>query len=347
MFLTLIFQLHIIDPGQGIDKIIPAGILDKAQGLAIYTVLKAGFLFSGRAGGGLVVARLPDGSWSAPSAIATAGAGAGGQIGAELTDFVIVLNTKEAVKTFSHAGNITLGGNMSVAAGPIGRNAEAGGSASFKHIAPIYSYSKTRGLFAGVSLEGSVIVTRQDANAKFYGGKVTTKELLNGTIPPPPEADILYRALNARFNTLGSTGSAYSSRTYSDNGSIGSSGSGEIRRNPSIAAPGRLQKPYTPTSPASGGGSPYSGRSPAPPSYGSPAPAGAHRAPPPPPPLRGPKPTTALALYDFNGEQADDLSFRQGDMITIVEKSDSQNDWWTGKVGGRQGIFPANYVQLQ
>jgi hypothetical protein len=198
-----------------------------------------------------------------------------------------------------------------------------------------------------IHLPGSVIITRQDANAKFYGGKVTTKELLNGTIPPPPEADILYRALNARFNTLGSTGSAYASRTYSDNSSVGSGGSGEIRRNPSIAAPGHLQKPYIPTSSASGGGSPYSGRSPAPPpAYGSPAGGPAHRAPPPPPPLRGPKPTTALALYDFSGEQADDLSFKQGDVITIVEKSDSQNDWWTGKAGGRQGIVSKFIMEL-
>ncbi|KAJ2960823.1 hypothetical protein NQZ79_g3867 [Umbelopsis isabellina] len=346
LLITLAFSaLSIIDPGQGLDKVIPPGILDKAQGLAIYTVLKAGFLFSGRAGGGLVVARLPDGSWSAPSAIATAGAGAGGQIGAELTDFVIVLNTKEAVKTFSHAGNITLGGNMSVAAGPIGRNAEAAGSASFKHVAPIYSYSKTRGLFAGVSLEGSVIVTRQDANAKLYGGKVTTKELLNGTIAPPPEADVLYRALNARFNTLGSTSSAYA-RSHSDAGSMGSGSSGELNRNPSIAAPGTLKSPYTQRN--ADQSSPYSaGRNAAPPAYGSSGGGGAHRAPPPPPPIRGPKQTTALALYDFNGEQADDLSFRQGDVITIVEKSDSQNDWWTGKVGGRQGIVSVECIHVK
>ncbi|GME96576.1 unnamed protein product [[Candida] boidinii] len=88
------------------------------------TVLKAGFLFSGRAGSGVVVARLPDGSWSAPSALVTAGAGAGGQIGAELTDFVFILNTDAAVESFAQYGSVTLGGNVSVAAGPLGRNAE-------------------------------------------------------------------------------------------------------------------------------------------------------------------------------------------------------------------------------
>jgi lipid-binding SYLF domain-containing protein len=91
------------------DAIIPPDIISKAKGLAILTVLKAGFIWSGRMGSGVVVARLPDGSWSAPSAIATAGVGGtscplecdgvvGGQIGAEVTDFVIILNTHDAVK---------------------------------------------------------------------------------------------------------------------------------------------------------------------------------------------------------------------------------------------------------
>ncbi|KAG0013403.1 hypothetical protein BGZ80_011102 [Entomortierella chlamydospora] len=140
-----------IDPiaAEGIDNIIPPDILLKAKGLAIFTVVKAGFLFSGRAGSGIVVARLDDGTWSAPSAIGTGGMGFGGQIGAEITDFVIILNNKAAVKSFSTGGNVTLGGNLSVAAGPLGRNAEAAASASMKSVAAIYSYSKTKGLFAG------------------------------------------------------------------------------------------------------------------------------------------------------------------------------------------------------
>lgn len=98
---------------KGVDNIIPADILSKAQGLAIFTVVKAGFLFSGRAGSGIVVARLEDGSWSAPSAIGTGGMGFGGQIGAEITDFVVVLNNKMAVRSFATGGNVTLGGNLS------------------------------------------------------------------------------------------------------------------------------------------------------------------------------------------------------------------------------------------
>ncbi|CAB4378452.1 unnamed protein product [Rhizophagus irregularis] len=109
-----------IDPvaAKGPDKVIPPNVLQKAKGFAIFTVIKAGFLFSGRMGAGLVVARLEDGTWSAPSAIGTGGMGFGGQIGAEMTDFVIVLNSKDSVKTFTKGGNVTLGGNLSVAAGP-------------------------------------------------------------------------------------------------------------------------------------------------------------------------------------------------------------------------------------
>ena len=113
--------------------------------MAIFQVLKAGFVFSGKAGSGLVIARLPDGSWSAPSCIATGGLGWGLQIGADITDFVIVLNSEDAVRAFSIGGNVTIGGNISAAAGPIG----TGGSvqASLAHPAPMFSYSKSKGEF--------------------------------------------------------------------------------------------------------------------------------------------------------------------------------------------------------
>ncbi|KAI7427196.1 hypothetical protein KC336_g6030, partial [Hortaea werneckii] len=136
----------------GPEKIIPPSILANAKGLAVMTVFKAGFLGSGRFGSGVVVARLSDGSWSAPSAIGTLGGGFGGQIGFELTDFVFILNDSMAVKTFAQVGSITLGG-----------------AASLKSVSGIFAYSKTKGLFAGVSLEGSVLIERRDANEKMYG----------------------------------------------------------------------------------------------------------------------------------------------------------------------------------
>ncbi|GMG22136.1 unnamed protein product [Ambrosiozyma monospora] len=195
----------------GADQVIPHEVLLNAKGLAVITVLKAGFLFSGRAGSGVVVARLPDGTWSAPSAIVTAGAGVGGQVGAEVTDFVFILNTEAAVKSFAQFGSVTLGGNLSVAAGPLGRNAEVAGTASLKSVAPVFSYSKTKGLFAGVSVEGSVLVERREANRKFYGSQCKAAQVLSGRVVPPPACDPLMRILESRaFSRASSNGEFYS-----------------------------------------------------------------------------------------------------------------------------------------
>ncbi|KAF8682809.1 hypothetical protein RHS04_02237, partial [Rhizoctonia solani] len=180
----------------GLDGLIPRQILEQAHGFAIFTVVKAGFLFSARAGSGIVIARLHDGTWSAPSAIGTAGMGVGGQVGAEMTDFLIVLNTRAAVKSFMSAGSLTLGGNMSLAVGPIGRNGGADVALNSKgKVAAMYSYSRTKGLFGGISVEGSIIVERQDANAIAYDADVTSKQLLSGVVPTPPWAQTLVRAL--------------------------------------------------------------------------------------------------------------------------------------------------------
>ncbi|CAO3597496.1 unnamed protein product [Absidia cylindrospora] len=396
-----------IDPGQGLDMVIPTDILRNAKGLAILTVLKGGFLFSGRAGSGLVIARLGDGSWSAPSAIGTLGMGFGGQIGAELTDFVMVLQTQSAVKAFMNYGNVTLGGNVSVAAGPVGRNAEASGTASIKSVAAVYSYSKTRGLFAGVSLEGSVIVERFDANTKMYGTKVKARDLLNGNISPPAEAGALYQALNNRFHHDGQYdfrqqgyhqspsndfGSYNNSRdfdedrynnVFSDNNGYGSGGGSGVERSQtfsraavkSMATGGgggagsigymgnsggrsrsssttdRWQQHSTSTPPTSITstsvgrygindddilGTPTTGNA----IIGTSTPNSNDR-----PAITDGKPR-ARALFNFPGQQGGDLPFKKGDTITIVKKTDTQQDWWTGEIGTRKGIFPANFVEI-
>lgn len=189
-----------VKPNQVIryEEVIPPHVLQNAQGLCVMTVIRAGFLFSGRAGSGLIVSRLSDGTWSPPSAVMTAGAGAGGMIGADLTDFIFILNTKEAVNTFASAGTITLGGNVSVAAGPLGRAGEASAAAGTSGAATVFSYSKTKGLYAGISLEGSVIVERKDANQKFYGSPIRAKQILSGRIPAPPGCEPLFRVLDSR-----------------------------------------------------------------------------------------------------------------------------------------------------
>ncbi|KIY63919.1 DUF500-domain-containing protein [Cylindrobasidium torrendii FP15055 ss-10] len=174
---------------------IPKAVLQRARGLAIFQVIKAGFVFSGKAGSGIVIARLPDGSWSAPSCIATGGLGWGLQIGADITDFVIVLNSEDAVRAFSLGGNVTIGGNISASAGPIG----TGGSvqASLAHPAPMFSYSKSKGLFAGLSLEGTALIERKDANRDFYGSPIPARDILGGRVPPPEVASKLYEIIEA------------------------------------------------------------------------------------------------------------------------------------------------------
>jgi lipid-binding SYLF domain-containing protein len=199
-----IIRSFVDSSNNGLDKIIPRSVLERAQGFAVFTVVKAGFLFSARGGSGIVIAKLDDGSWSAPSAIGTAGFGFGGQMGAEVTDFLIVLNSRTAVKTFMAAGSMTLGGNLSVAVGPLGRNAEGSGTLNSKgKAAALYSYSKTKGLFGGVSIEGSIIVERQDANRQAYGQDFTSKELLSGVVPPPPWAHELIETLQTNIGMPG------------------------------------------------------------------------------------------------------------------------------------------------
>ncbi|KNZ55871.1 hypothetical protein VP01_255g10 [Puccinia sorghi] len=188
-----------VSPTDGIDGLIPSHVLRSAHGFAIFTVAKAGFLMSVRAGTGVVVARLPDGRWSPPSAIGTGGMGFGGQVGAEVAEFILVLNSKSALTQFMSAGSITLGGNASVALGPIGRNAEGSGALNSKgKLAAMYSYSKTKGAFAGISVEGSAIFERQDCNFKAYGHGITATKILTGHIDTPLWAEELSDILAAR-----------------------------------------------------------------------------------------------------------------------------------------------------
>jgi lipid-binding SYLF domain-containing protein len=173
------------------EKSIPPYVMRNAKGLAIITVLKGGFVVSGKIGQGVVVARMADG-WSGPSFVKTGGAGFGAQIGGEVTDFVVVLNTRAAVRAFARGDNVQLGGALSVAAGPVGRT--AAGDITVK--AAIYTYSRSKGLFAGASLEGAIVGTDKDANGRYYGRPVSSTSILNGKASPPAGASVLLRALS-------------------------------------------------------------------------------------------------------------------------------------------------------
>ncbi|XP_019051423.1 PREDICTED: uncharacterized protein LOC104586578 [Nelumbo nucifera] len=182
------------------ERSIPDAILRQAKGLAILTVVKVGMMVTYNIGTGVVVARRADGSWSPPSAISSFGVGWGAQAGGELTDFIIVLRTTDAVKTFSGNVHFSVGAGLSAACGIIGRTAEADVRAGDGGYAACYTYSCSKGAFVGCSLNGSIVTTRTLENSRFYGSpSINASDILLGSLPRPPAAAILYHALSDLF----------------------------------------------------------------------------------------------------------------------------------------------------
>ena len=173
------------------EKKIPPSIIRNARGLAIIRVYKGGFIFSGKGGQGVLVARTSNG-WSGPSFIGLGGAGWGLQAGGEMTEFIFVLNNDRAVRAFSREGNLKLGADLSAAAGPWGRDLQGAVTTT----AAVYTYSRSKGLFAGASLEGAVIATQKTANDRYYGQAAPARSILAGDIPPPQGAERLRELLN-------------------------------------------------------------------------------------------------------------------------------------------------------
>jgi lipid-binding SYLF domain-containing protein len=184
------------------DKGIPQDLLDKAVCVGIVpSELKGAFILGGTYGRGVLVCRKHgNGRWDAPSMF-TLGAGSFGfQIGGKATDVVfIVMNPEGARKLVQDS--VKLGAEMSVAAGPVGRSAEGATDAQLH--AEILSYSRTRGLFAGVSLDGAVVKQDKDDNQKLYGRTITAKEILiAGEVAAPPQARALDETL-AKYSPKG------------------------------------------------------------------------------------------------------------------------------------------------
>ena len=148
-------------------KQIPASLLAEAHGVAIIpNVVKVGLVVGGQHGKGVIVAREPDGSWRAPMFVSLTGGSIGWQIGAQATDIVLVFKTQKSVENLMR-GKFTLGADAAVAAGPVGRRTSAATDSELK--AEIYSYSRSRGLFAGISLDGSALQVHDEANVAYYG----------------------------------------------------------------------------------------------------------------------------------------------------------------------------------
>jgi lipid-binding SYLF domain-containing protein len=170
------------------EQRIPPNLLANAGAIAVIPgVKKVGLGLGGRFGRGIVVVRRDDGSWSSPAFITLTGGSIGWQVGVQSTDVILVFKSKRGVDNIT-SGKLTLGADASVAAGPVGR--QAGAATDIYGDAEVYSYSRNRGLFAGVAFDGSGITMDTDANAAFYGDPTLTPDAIFERSPnsAPPVA---------------------------------------------------------------------------------------------------------------------------------------------------------------
>ena len=233
-------------------------------------------------------------------------------------------------------------------------------------MAGVFSYSKTKGLFAGVSLEGSVLIERRDANEKLYNSRITARQLLEGGVRPPPAAEPLMRVLNSRvfagvqssasdqmYNDIpiyddshdnvvweGRQGTGYNEGVRPNRtGSMGPGNDYQYQDSPRRATTWNDDiYDRQPNSNAARsrtntiGGDDYS--------YSDSKPS----RPTAPKPKFTPKSTAgkdqAVALFTFDADQPGDLAFKKGEVITITKRTENASDWWTGRIGDRAGIFP-------
>ena len=149
---------------------IPQKLLQVTEGIIVIPkLLNAGFVVGGKRGKGVAVVKREDGTWSDPVFITLTGGSIGFQVGVQSIDLVLVFKNRETLEKIGR-GSFTLGGDASVTAGPVGRNSSA--STDYKLEAEVYSYSRSKGLFAGISLSGSALDVDSKANANFYGEEI-------------------------------------------------------------------------------------------------------------------------------------------------------------------------------
>jgi len=178
---------------------IPQSVIDKADCVVVLpSVLKAAFIVGASYGRGVMTCRTGDnmrGPWGAPSMMALEGGSFGLQAGGQATDFVLLLMSERSATSIL-SSKVKIGGDASAAAGPVGRNASAETDVTFR--AEILTYSRARGLFAGISLAGSTLRPDNSGNQALYGKKISAKDIvLKGAVPPPPSAQLLLQTLNA------------------------------------------------------------------------------------------------------------------------------------------------------
>lgn len=184
------------------EKTIPPNLLSRAYAVAVVpNVVKAAFGLGARRGKGILVIRQDDDSWSNPAFITLTGGSVGWQIGAQSTDIILVFKTRKGVDGIAN-GKLTLGADASVAAGPVGRHTEVATDLTFS--AEVISYSRSRGLFAGIALEGAGVTMDRKANAAFYSSTSMTPEKIFVSSPniAPDIANTFVQVLAAQTRQL-------------------------------------------------------------------------------------------------------------------------------------------------
>ncbi|KAJ3201958.1 hypothetical protein HDU82_007716 [Entophlyctis luteolus] len=208
---------------------VPQSAIQSACGLAIFTTLRMGLHMSGAGGSGVVVARLPDGTWSPPSAFLVHTLGAGLIVGMDIYDCVCVLRTPEAVAAFTKLGRVSLGGEIALVAGPVGAGSSVETAITRKaELAPVWTYMKSRGFYAGLQVDGTVIVARGDENATFYGRQIAVSDILEGKVAVRNGAEVWPQGASTLMAIL----SAAEGRGYVDAGFIAANLSAQHRATP-------------------------------------------------------------------------------------------------------------------
>ena len=175
------------------DSAVPESILSKAEGIAIFpSTIKAGFIFGGMRGRGVLSVRGDKRSWSAPAFLTLTGGSFGLQIGGQATDLILVIMNKRGLENLVR-NQFKLGADASVAAGPLGRDAQA--STDIQMRAQILSYSRARGVFAGVTINGSTVRQDKDANKRFYGREYETGQIVFERLGGAPEPVAAWREM--------------------------------------------------------------------------------------------------------------------------------------------------------
>lgn len=187
------------------EKSVPPSLLSRAYAVAVIpNVIKAGFVFGARRGKGIIVVRQDNDSWSNPAFVTLTGGSVGWQAGVEASDIILVFKTRDSVNNISN-GKLTLGAEVSVSAGPVGRNAAFATDVKFK--AEVMSYARSRGLFAGVALDGSGITMDRKANTAFYTSSSMSPDEIFESSPniAPDVANSFVQLLTAQTNRLPTT----------------------------------------------------------------------------------------------------------------------------------------------